>query len=56
MEGFHFTPSWVTLAFQPLQTVYMHKKLYNTLQERENPKEHKDLFGKTNGITTIIHF
>ena len=29
-----------TLGFEPLQTIYIHTNLYNTLQERENPKKH----------------
>ena len=29
-----------TLGFLPLQTIYMHKNLYNTLQERGTPKNH----------------
>ena len=29
-----------TLGFKPLQTINMHKNVYKTLQERENPKKH----------------
>ena len=29
-----------TLGFLPLETIHMHKKLFNTLNERENPKKH----------------
>ena len=39
-----------TQGFQPLQTIDMHKNLYNPLQEREKPKKHNKASLKLEGF------